>query len=140
MCLKLSLLNLPHYFHSTRTNCPFFLIVQVDFIMNSCLWIHPSPILELQHALLPPKCCELESITQFSYFSVVSFWDPHLGHLRSLGARKLGSLLTTLENWFSSLLFFNLVNVSFSWCLKLVFGLFPCFCLNFGCTHSRHKM
>jgi len=55
LCLRLSLLSLSHHFHSTCTNRLFFLVV---IILNSHLWIRPSPILELQHTLLPPKCYE----------------------------------------------------------------------------------
>jgi hypothetical protein len=59
--LKFSLLSPPHHFHLTCTNCPLFLVVQVDFILNSYLWVHPNPILEFQHTLLPPKCYELRA-------------------------------------------------------------------------------
>jgi hypothetical protein len=47
LCLKSSLLSPPHHFHSTYTNRPFFLVVQVDLILNFRLWVLPNPILEL---------------------------------------------------------------------------------------------
>jgi hypothetical protein len=48
---------------------PFFLlVVHVDFILNFFLWVHLSPIVELQHTLLPLKCCELRSMPQFFFF------------------------------------------------------------------------
>jgi hypothetical protein len=72
-CLKLSLLSSLYHFHSTCTNRPIFLVVQVDLILNFRLWICPSPILELQHALLPLKCCELESVSQLFSSSVALF-------------------------------------------------------------------
>jgi hypothetical protein len=70
LCLRLSLLSSPHHFHSTCTNHLFFLIMQVDIIFF--LWICTSPILELQHAFLPSKCCKLKNVPQFLFFSVVS--------------------------------------------------------------------
>jgi hypothetical protein len=85
LCLRLSLLNTLHHLHSTCTNHPFSLVVQVDFILNSCVWVCLNPIPELKHAFLLPKCCELKSVPQFFIFFYVSFWDPHLGPLRSLG-------------------------------------------------------
>jgi hypothetical protein len=77
LCLKLSLLNPLHDFHSTCTNRPLFLVVQVDIILNSCLWVRPSPIPKLQHTLLPPKCYKLRSMPQLSSFSVV-YSETHL--------------------------------------------------------------
>jgi len=62
LCLKLSLLSPPHHFHSTYINCLFFLVVQVDIILNFCLWIHLSPISELHITPLPLKCYELRSV------------------------------------------------------------------------------
>jgi hypothetical protein len=71
-CMKLFLLSPPHHFHSTYTNCLFLLVVQVDLVLNSHLWVHPSPILKLQHALLPPKCFELRNVPQlFSSYVVL---------------------------------------------------------------------
>jgi hypothetical protein len=84
LCLKLPLLSMSHHFNWTCTNRPIFLVVQVDLILNSCLWIRPSPISELQHALLPPKCYKLKSMPQLSYFSIVLLGDPHSGLLENL--------------------------------------------------------
>jgi len=47
LCLRLFLLNLLHHFHSTCSNRPLFLVVQVDLILNSHLWICPNPIPKL---------------------------------------------------------------------------------------------
>jgi hypothetical protein len=47
--------------------------------------------LELQYTFLPLKCYEQRSVPQFFYFSIVSFWDPHLGSLRDLA---------TCHKWF----------------------------------------
>jgi hypothetical protein len=62
LCLKFSLLSPLHHFHPIYTNCPLFLVVQIDFILNYRLWIHSNPILELQHTLLPLKWCNFESM------------------------------------------------------------------------------
>ncbi len=86
LCLRLSLLSSPHHFHLTCTNCPLFLVVQVDIIMNSHLWVCPSPIPEFEHILLPPECCELRNMPQLYSSSVISLWDPPLGPLKNLGA------------------------------------------------------
>jgi len=47
LCLRLSLLSPLHHLHSTYTNCPLFLVVRVDLILNFRLWVRPNPILEL---------------------------------------------------------------------------------------------
>jgi hypothetical protein len=85
----LSLPSPSHHLHSTCTNHLFSFVVQFDFILNSCLWVHPNPILELQHAFLPLKCYKLNNVLWFFSFSIVSLWDPHLGSLKSLGACQL---------------------------------------------------
>jgi hypothetical protein len=36
--------------------------MKIDFFLNSYLWVCPNLILELQHAFLPSKCCELRSV------------------------------------------------------------------------------
>jgi hypothetical protein len=78
LCLRLFLLSSSHHFHSICNNDPLFLVMQVDFILNSRLWVRPSPILELQHALLALKCCELGSVLQPlllpSFHSGTHFW------------------------------------------------------------------
>jgi len=48
-----------------------------------------NPILELQHALLPPKCYEPKSVSLIPYFFVVFISDSHLNLSRSLGAHQL---------------------------------------------------
>jgi hypothetical protein len=91
LCLKLSLSSPSHHFHLTCTKSPIFLVLQVDIILNSCLWVCLNPILELQHTLLPPKCCKLGSMPQLYPSFVVSLGDPPLGPLRSLRVRHLVS-------------------------------------------------
>jgi hypothetical protein len=85
LCLMFSLLSVLHHFHLICINRPLFLFVYVDIILNSCLWVCPCPIQELQHALLPLKCCELKSVPQLFSSSIVSLWDPPLSSLKSLG-------------------------------------------------------
>ncbi len=94
MCLRLSLLNPSHHLHSTYTNRLFSLVMQIDFILNFCLWVHPSPISKLQ------TCYELKNMPWFLSFSVVLLYDPLSGLLKSLGACQpfswnlfMGSLL-----------------------------------------------
>jgi hypothetical protein len=95
--LKLSLLSMFHHFHSTYTNCPLFLVVQVGIILNFWLWVHPSPILKLQHTLLPLKCHKLRSMAQLFFSYVVSFLEPTLGLLRSLGVCHIYLYLLTYQ-------------------------------------------
>ncbi len=83
LCVRLSLLNPSHHFHSTYTNRLFFLVVQVDII----LWIRPNPILEIQHTFLPPKCCELRAGPNRYCFHCFTL-GPTLGPLRSLGVHQ----------------------------------------------------
>jgi hypothetical protein len=64
LCLKLSLLIPSHHFDSIYTNHPLFLVVQVDLILKSHLWMCLSPIPKLQHAFLLTKCYELGSVSQ----------------------------------------------------------------------------
>ncbi len=73
LCLRLSLLSFLNHFHSICINCPLFLVVQVDIMLNFHVWVHLRPILELQHTFLPLKCCELGNMPQLYYFFVVSF-------------------------------------------------------------------
>jgi hypothetical protein len=69
LCLRLSLLSLPHHFHSTYINHFLFLVVWVDHILNSHLWIRPSPILEYQHAPLTPEVLRIrEHASTFFFF------------------------------------------------------------------------
>ncbi len=86
MCLRLSLLSPQHHFHSICIIRLLFLVVQVDLILNTHLWVCLSPILELQHTFLPPKCYKLRSVPRLFSFSIILFWDPHLGLLKNLVA------------------------------------------------------
>jgi hypothetical protein len=126
LCLRLSLLSPLHHFHSTCTNCLLFLVVQVNIVLNSRLWVLPSPISEFQHTLLPPKCCELKNIPQLYPFSTVSLWDPLLGPLRSLGACHTDFASKKIHQDFGLYFFSNLQCLSFGakWkasCLMVVF-------------------
>ncbi len=94
MCLRLSLLNPSHHLRSTYTNRFFSLVMQIDFILNSCLWVHPSPISKFQ------TCYKLKNMPWLPSFSVVLLYDPLSSLLRSLGACQpfswnlfMGSLL-----------------------------------------------
>jgi hypothetical protein len=51
------------------------------------LVIHSNPILELQHAPLPPKCCEPVSAPQLLLLPLSSHLDLQLSPSRSLGVR-----------------------------------------------------
>ncbi len=77
LCLRLSLLSSLHHIHSTCTNRPLFLLVQVHIILNFHLWICPSPIPKLQHTFLFLKCCKLGSMPQF-YFFLLFHSEAHL--------------------------------------------------------------
>jgi hypothetical protein len=39
LVFKVVLIKSLHHFHLTYTNCPLFLVVQIDFILNFCLWV-----------------------------------------------------------------------------------------------------
>jgi len=88
LCLRFSLLNPSHHFHSTYTNHLLFLVVQVDPILNSRLWVRFNPIWKLQHTLSTSKMLWIKKHAQPSSSSVVSLWDPPLGLLRNLGAHQ----------------------------------------------------
>jgi len=63
-----------------------------NFLFGLCrsIWIltHLSltlvSILELQHALLPPKCCEFKNVPQLLFLSLFSFSNSYLSLWRSL--------------------------------------------------------
>jgi len=57
------------------------------------LVILPSPILELQHAPLAPKCCKPRSVSLTPCSSIVFILDSNLNLSRSLGVRQLQSYL-----------------------------------------------
>ncbi len=94
MCLKLSLLNLSHHFHLTCINYLFFL-VQVDLILNSHLWVCPSPIPQLQHTILPPKCCKLKIVPQFYFIFRCFALGPTFGSIKKFG----GTPTKLLRSW-----------------------------------------
>jgi hypothetical protein len=58
------------------------------------LVILPSPIPELQHAPLPPKCCKSRSVHPTPWSSVVLTSYSHLSQSRSLGAHHYFMNLT----------------------------------------------
>jgi hypothetical protein len=86
LCLKLFLLNIMHHFHLTYINRPFFLVVHVDLILNSRLWVCPS---RPRAPTRPPtpKVLRINARAP-TFFFFVSFWDPLLGLLKSLGAHQ----------------------------------------------------
>ncbi len=47
-----------------------------------------SPILELQHGLLPPKCCELGSTPKLLFLPLCSHLDSQLSPSKSLGVHQ----------------------------------------------------
>jgi len=80
----------PKCFNYTLTNLLFGLC---RFVWVIELFINlPSPISELQHTLLPPKCCKLGSAPQLLLFPLSSPLDSQLSPSRSLGVHHLKSL------------------------------------------------
>ncbi len=65
-----------------RINQLFIWFMQVS--INELLINLPSPILELQHTPLPPKCCKLGNAPQL-LLPLSSHLDSKLNPLRSLG-------------------------------------------------------
>jgi hypothetical protein len=108
LCLKLTLLNSSHHFYSTYINRLFFLVVQVDIILNFCLWIHPSPISELQHNLLHPKCYKLGIVPQLFSSFVVFILRPTFGSFEEFGGASI--CMCSHYNWLIIQRFFNLWN------------------------------
>ncbi len=64
-----------------------------------------SPILELQHVLLPPKCCEPKSLSLIPCSFIVFTSDLHLSLLRSLGTCEMqfGDWTIQMQTYFSPL-------------------------------------
>jgi hypothetical protein len=62
--------------------CSNYALINLLFDLCRPMWVSkllinlPSPILELQHALLPPKCCELESVPNSLLFRCFCFRLP----------------------------------------------------------------
>jgi hypothetical protein len=102
LCLRLSLLNTLHNFHLTCTNHPFFLVVQVDLILKSCLWVCHSPILELQHTLLPPKVSWVRKCAP-TFFSFRCFiMGPTFGSFEEFGGTSwIDFLVATMQHWWT---------------------------------------
>jgi hypothetical protein len=71
--------------------CSNYTLTNLLFGFCRFVWIieplvaHPNPILELQHAFLPLKCCELKSAPQLLLLSLSSPLDLQLNPLRNLG-------------------------------------------------------
>ncbi len=103
MCLKLSLLSLPHHLCLIYINHLLSLVVQVDFILNFCLWICFNPILEFQHTFLPQKGFKLGNVLWLLYFSTISLLDPLLVLLRKFGGassrQQFGSIQLKFFKW-----------------------------------------
>jgi hypothetical protein len=85
LCLKLSLLSPSHHFHLICIDRLFFLVMQINIILNFHLWIRPSPILELQHTFLPSKCYELRNVPQLFSFLCCFALGPTFGSLEEFG-------------------------------------------------------
>ncbi len=75
----------PKNSNSVLTNLLFGLCKSTWII--ELLVFHPSPILKLQHALLPPKCCKPRSMSQFLLLLLSSPLDSQLSPSKSLGVR-----------------------------------------------------
>ncbi len=106
MCLKLSLLSPPHHFNLTCINFLFFLVVQVDLILNFCLWVHPSPILELQHTPLTPEVLWAKEHTPTPSSYIVFTFKLTFESFKELGCASIyiGISNSILVMWFISLL------------------------------------
>jgi hypothetical protein len=91
------LLNLLHHLCSTCINYPLFLVVQFDFILNSCLWVRPSFIPKLHHAFLPLKCCKLRNVPHFIFFDYFIL-GPTFRSLKKFGGTSITTCITKYEN------------------------------------------
>ncbi len=73
--------------------CSNYALINLLFGLCKSVWIIellvnlPSPISELQHTLLPSKCCEPGSVPQFLFLPLSSPLDSQLSPSRSLGVR-----------------------------------------------------
>jgi hypothetical protein len=86
LCLRLFLLSLSHHFHSICTNCPLFLVVQIDLILNSHLWFCPNPISKLKHALLPTtEVLQVKKYAPTLFFFHCFTLGPTFGSLEEFG-------------------------------------------------------
>jgi len=79
---------------------------RTNFLFGLCrfVWIidllitFPSPIPKLQHALLPPKCCEPGNTPQLCLFPLFSPLDSQLSPSRSLGVCPIANDLHPKHN------------------------------------------
>ncbi len=99
----------------------------------NCWSIFLIPILELQHALLPSKCCEPRSAPQLLLFLVSSPLDSQLSPSRSLGVRHLLSIFI-VPNFFK---FFNHLIINSKKGTMLLLYYFQCTFLYF-CKKLDH--
>jgi len=71
--------------------CSNYVIINLLFGLCRFVWMIellinlPSPILELQHAPLPPKCCEPRSVPQFLSFRCFHLWTRNWVHQGAWG-------------------------------------------------------
>ncbi len=78
---------------SVHQRCSSYALTNLLFGLCKSMWVIdllvnlPSCILELRHALLPPKCHELGSTPQLLLLSLFSSLDLQLSPSRSLGVR-----------------------------------------------------
>ncbi len=112
MCLKLSLLSLLHHLHSTCTNSPFSLVMQADFILNSCLWVCPSSILELQHTFLPSKWYKLGSMPLFYFIFRCFILGPTFWFFKKFGGTSINIYnLHSIYQIICHILSFHVINI-----------------------------
>ncbi len=74
--------------------CSNYILTNLLFSLCRSVWVIellvslPSPISKLQHALLPPKCCESKSVSKLLFLPLSSPLDSQLSPSRSLGCIK----------------------------------------------------
>ncbi len=91
-----------------RTNQLVGWFVQVR-VNNWCLSLFLVPILQLQHAVLPPKCCELGSVPQLLLFHCLRF-KLTFEFIKELGGASKDCFFSLL------LCFFLVLSFSFRFC------------------------
>ncbi len=91
----------PRLVHAAK--CSNYALTNLLFGLCRSVWISellvnlPSPILEFQHALLPPKCYEPRSAPQLLFLLLSSPLDSQLNPSRSLGVHQMLSMLQRIE-------------------------------------------
>jgi len=76
------------------SKCFDYALTNLLFGLCRSVWVSellinlPSPIIELQHTLLPPKCCELKS-TPNSFPSIVFTFGLAIESIKELGGASL---------------------------------------------------